>query len=76
MEDNLEVITYHHSNLRTRMVIPRSLQNRFKKVLHADYRQDLVRVKQRAQEHVYWPNMSADLKTFIEQCVYCYVNMP
>ena len=36
-QDDLEIIMYHDSNLRTRMVIPRSLQDRVKNILHADY---------------------------------------
>ena len=67
-QDNLEIITHHHSDLRTRMVISRSLRNRVKKILHTDHRRDLVRVKQKAQQHVYWPNMMGELKAFIHQC--------
>ena len=58
------------------MLVPKPLRNRVKQILHADHRWDLTRVKRRAQEHVYWPNMSAGLKTFIDQCVHCQVNMP
>ena len=72
----MEIVTYHDSNLKRRMVIPSSLRNHVEKILHADHRRDLVRVKQRAQKHVYWPNMTVDLKAFIEQCMYCQVNMP
>ena len=66
IEDDMEIITYHDSDLKTRMVIPRSLRNRVKQILHANHRRDLVRVKQRAQEYVYWPYMTADLKAFIK----------
>ena len=63
-------------NLRSRMLIPKSLRNRVKQILHADHRRDLSRIKRQAQEHVSWPNMAAKLKTFIDQCVHCQVNMP
>ena len=76
VEDKLEVVVYHDSDLRSRMLIPKSLRNRVKQILHADHRRDLTRVKRRAQEHVYWPNMAAELKIFIDQCVHCQVNMP
>ena len=76
VEDKLEVVVYHDSDLRSRMLVPKPLRNRVKQILHADHRRDLTRVKRRAQEHLYWPNMSAELKTFIDQCVHCQVNMP
>ena len=76
VEDQLEVVVYHDSNLRLRMLIPKPLRNRVYQILHTDHRRDLTRVKRRAQEHVYWPNMAAELKTFIYQCVHCQVNMP
>ena len=47
-----------------------------KAVLHADHRRDLVRVKMKAQQHVYWPWMTVDLKSYIEQCVYCQIHIP
>ena len=58
------------------MVTPRLLRNKVKQVLHVDHRQDLIRVKQQAQEHMYWPNMNSDLKSFIEQCINCQIHMP
>ena len=67
VEGKLESVVYHDSDLRSRMLVPKVLRN---------HRRDLTRVKRRAQEHVYWPNMSAELKTFIDQCVHCQVNMP
>ena len=75
-QDGLELIVYHDSDLRSRMVIPQTLRNKVKHMLHSDHRRDLIRVKQRVQQHVYWPNMMSDLKAFIEQCEYCQINMP
>ena len=75
-QDDLEVTVYYDSYSRSRMLIPRSLRNQVKQILHADHRRDLIRVKRWAQEHVFWPNMTSDLKSFIEQCVHCQVNMP
>ena len=67
---------YYDSESRSRLLIPKPLRNRVKQIFHADNRWDLTRVKIHAQKHVYWPNMTSDLKFFIEQCVYCQVNMP
>ena len=66
VEDKLEVVVYYDSDLRSRMLIPKSLRNQVKHILHADHRRDLTRVKRRAQEHMYWPTMMADLKQFID----------
>ena len=74
-QDNLEFLVYHNSDLRTTLIIPRSLKNGIKMILHADHRRDLARVKKRAQEHVFWPSMNTDLKSYIEQCVHCQVHM-
>merc|ERR1712082_82114 len=60
-QGELEFLVYHDSDLRTRIVIPRSLRTRVKKILHADHRRDLARVKKRAEEHVYLPGMSFEL---------------
>ena len=30
----------------------------------------------RANRHVYWPAMAADLRSYIDQCKYCQVNRP
>ena len=76
VEDENEVLVYYDSESRSRLIIPRPLRNRVKQVLHANHRRDLVRVKARAQEHVYWPNMASDLKLFIDQCVQCQIGMP
>ena len=76
VEDQLEVVVYHDSDLRSRMLVPKALRNRVKQILHADHRRDLTRVRRRAQEHVYWPNMASELKTFIDQCVHCQIFMP
>ena len=75
-QDDLEFLVFHDSGLRSRMIIPKALRNRVKKILHADHRRDLTRVKLRAAEHVYWTNMAGDLKSFIQQCEYCQVHMP
>merc|ERR1712239_90681 len=75
VEDNNKVLVYFDSESRSRLIVPKLLRNRVKQVLHANHRRDLVRVKARAQEHVYWPNMAANLKLFIDQCVQCQVNM-
>merc|ERR1712082_451586 len=76
VEDNNEVLVYFDSESRSRLIVPKSLRNRVKQVLHANHRRDLVRVKARAQEHMYWPNMASDLKEFIDQCVQCQIGMP
>ena len=75
-EGDNEVLVYFDSNSRSRLIKPKALRNRVKQILHADHRQDLTRVKTRAQEHVYWPHMSSNLKSFIKQCVFCQINMP
>ena len=75
-QDDMEFLVYHDSDMRTRLVIPKLLRSRVKMILHADHRRDLARVKMRAQEHVFWPGMSVDLKSYIDQCVQCQVNMP
>ncbi len=72
----MEVLVYHDSDMRTRLVILRTLRQRVKAILHVDHRRDLVRVKKRALEHVYWPRMSEDLKSFIDQCQFCQVHAP
>ena len=38
VEDKLEVIVYYDSDHRSRMLIPKSLRNRVKHILHADHR--------------------------------------
>ena len=76
VEDDNEILVYYDSESRSRLIIPKALRNRVKHILHANHRRDLIRVKARAQQHVYWPNMSKDLKSFIDQCVQCQVNMP
>ena len=53
VEDQLEVVVYHDSDLRSRMLIPKMLRNRVKQILHTDHRCDLTRVKRRAQENMY-----------------------
>ena len=75
-QNKLEVLVYHDSDRRMRLVIPRSLRPRVKAVLYADHRRNLVRVKMRAQQHVYWPRMTEDLKSYIKQCVHCQIHMP
>merc|ERR1711905_52853 len=75
VEGEEKVLVYFDSESRTRLVIPKPLRNRVKQVLHANHRRDLVRVKARAQEHVYWPNMASDLKLFIDQCIQCQIGM-
>ena len=75
-QDELEVLVYHDSDRRMRLVIPRSLRPRVKAVLYADHRRNLVRVKMRAQQHVYWPRMTEDLKLYIKHCVHCQIHMP
>ena len=76
LRDNNEILVYFDIASRSRLIIPKALRNRVKQVLHADHRRDLTRVKARAQEHVYWPTMASDLKSFMEQCMFCQVNMP
>ena len=75
-QDTKKFLIYHDSDLRSQMVVPKLLWNKLNHVLHANHRRDLVRVKQRAQQHLYWPNMTSDLKAFIEQCKFCQINMP
>ena len=53
VEDKLEVVVYHDSDLGSRMLVPKPLRNRVKQILYADHRRDLTRVKRRAHEHVY-----------------------
>ena len=38
VKDKLEVVVYHDSDLRSRMLIPKPLRNRVKQILHADHR--------------------------------------
>ena len=76
VEDENEVLVYYDSESRSRLIIPRPLRNRVKQVLHANHRRDLVRVKARAQEPAYWPNIVSDLKLFIDQCTQFQIGMP
>ena len=75
-QDELDVLTFTNSKGRTRLVIPKSLRGRVKAILHADHRRDLTRVRMRAEQHVYWPRMFEDLKSFIEQCQFCQIHAP
>ena len=59
-EGDSEIVFNYDSESRLRLLIPKPLRNRVKQMLHADHRQDLTRVKLRAQEHVYWPNTKSD----------------
>ena len=52
-QDTKKFLIYHDSDLRSQMVVPKLLWNKLNHVLHANHRRDLVRVKQRAQQHVY-----------------------
>ena len=71
-----QYLVYNNSDMRTRLVIPKSLRNRVKMIHHANHRRDLVWVKKRAQEHVFWPKMIKDLKSYIDQCKHCQIHMP
>ena len=75
-EYNNEILVYFDSASRSRLIIPKALRNQVKQVLHTDHRRDLTCVKARAQEYMYWPTMVSDLKSFMEQCMFCQVNMP
>ena len=75
-QDDMEFLVYHNSDMRTRLVVPKSLRNRVKMILHADHRRDPSRVKKRVQEYVFWPEMSKDLKSYIDQCKHCQIHMP
>ena len=75
-QDELEILAFHDSEGRTRLVVPKSLRGRVKAVLHTDHRQDLARFKVHAQQHGYWPRMSKDLKSYIEQCQFCQIHAP
>ena len=44
-------------------------------LLHANHRSDLAWVKKRAQEHMFWPKMIKDLKSYIDQCKHCQIHM-
>ena len=48
----MEFLVYHNSDMRTRLVVPKSIRKRVKMILHSDHRKDLARVKRKAQEHV------------------------
>lgn len=75
-EGNTEVVVFHDSEARQRIFVPRELRSRIKRNIHSDHRRDLVRVKQKAEQHVYWPNMGNELRSYIEQCNFCQVNRP
>ena len=75
-EGDLEVMMFTDSDANQRIFIPRSLRNRVKENLHAAHQRDLARVKLRANQHVYWPAMAADLRSFINQCRFCQINKP
>ena len=61
--------------MRTRLVIPKSHRNWVKMIHHANHWRDLAQVKKRAQEHVFWPEMIKDLKSYIDQCKHCQIHM-
>ena len=75
-QDELEVLTFTDCKGRTRLVVPKSLRGRVKAILHADHRRDLAQVRMRAEQHMYWPRMFEDLKSFIEQCKFCQIHAP
>ena len=75
-EEDLETITFTDSDGNVRVFVPRSLRNRVKESLHAAHQRDLTRVKMRANQHVYWPSMAADIKSYLDQCRFCQINRP
>ena len=64
------------SDGNVRVFIPRSLRNRVKENLHAAHQRDLTRVKMRANQHIYWPSMAAEIKSYLDQCNFCQMNRP
>ena len=38
VKDKLEVVVYHNKDLRSRMLISKSIRNRIKQIFHADHR--------------------------------------
>ena len=56
--DELEFLVYHNSDLKDQNGDTQGSKNKVKKILHADNRRNLTRVKKRAQDHVFWPSMN------------------
>ena len=75
-EGDLEVIMFTDSDANNRIFIPRSLRNRVKENLHAAHQRDITRIRMRANQHVYWPSMAADLRSYVDQCKFCQINRP
>ena len=59
--NDMELLVFYDSKVRLRLIIPKSLRNRIKKILHEDHRKDLTRINMRARKHVYWPKMASCL---------------
>lgn len=53
-----------------RVVIPKNARQLIRKRLHNSH-SGLQSTLRRAREHVYWPNMSSDLKDYIAKCDMC-----
>ena len=53
-----------------RVVIPTTLQEDILKLLHEGHCGE-VRMKQQARQYCCWPNMDADISTFIKKCAVC-----
>ena len=73
---SISVVRQDDMEFQRQRVIPKSIRNRVKMIHHANHRRDLARVKKRAQEHVFWPEMIKDLKSYIDQCKHCQIHMP
>ena len=53
-----------------RMVIPLAMRKQVMKALHVSH-QGQVRTLRRARQTVYWPNITQDIRTMVEQCDRC-----
>ena len=59
-----------------RLVIPPTLQREMLHRLHDDGHFGLNKSRERAQQSVWWPGISTDLKRYVTQCSFCQINSP
>ena len=61
---------------RNRLVIPASIRSEMLNKLHNDGHFGLSKCRQRADQSVWWPGISDDLKRHVGQCQFCQLHSP
>ena len=61
---------------RNRLVVPQSIRSEMLNKLHNDGHFGLSKCRQRADQSVWWPGISEDLKRHVSQCQFCQINSP